>query len=83
MEELQRVSYYGSAQVGHLYFLGSALQTPQRTSDVVLFICGDLDSKAGGKRRNACRRNGCAERIKDDVRNHSRLLRSKTRSQSG
>jgi hypothetical protein len=30
------VSYYGSAQVGHLYFFGSALQTPQRGS-VMLF----------------------------------------------
>lgn len=26
---------YGREQVGHLYFLGSALQTPQRGSDIV------------------------------------------------
>jgi hypothetical protein len=35
IETLQTVSYYGSAHVGHLYFLGSALQTPQRISAIV------------------------------------------------
>jgi hypothetical protein len=39
-ERLQTASYYGSAQVGHLYFLGSALQTPQRTSAIVILIAG-------------------------------------------
>jgi hypothetical protein len=34
-ERSRTTSYYGSAQVGHLYFLGSALQTPQRTSAMV------------------------------------------------
>ena len=28
------VTYYGSAQVGHLYFFGSMAQTPQRTSAI-------------------------------------------------
>lgn len=27
--------YYGSAQVGHLYFFGSVSQTPQRTVAIV------------------------------------------------
>jgi len=46
-------AYYGSAQVGHLYFFGSALQTPQRTSDIVLFVGGDRDFNFG-KRRRMC-----------------------------
>jgi len=74
---------YGSAQVGHLYFLGSALQTPQRTSDIVLFVGGDREFEPGKEKTKVCRMNGCVRSIEDDVRNHSRLLRSKTRSQSG
>jgi hypothetical protein len=31
-----RETDYGSAQVGHLYFFGSALQTPQREEDMVV-----------------------------------------------
>jgi hypothetical protein len=41
-------SYYGSAQVGHLYFLGSALQTPQRTSDIV-FLIADVATLSSGR----------------------------------
>jgi len=74
---------YGSAQVGHLYFLGFALQTPQRTSDIVLFVGGDRDVKFGKEKTNVCRMYGCVRSIEDDVHNPSRLLRSKTRSQSG
>ena len=74
---------YGSAQVGHLYFLGSALQTPQRTSDIVLFVGGGRNFKFRKEKTNVCRMNGGAGRVEDDVRNHSRLLRSKMRSQSG
>jgi hypothetical protein len=31
-----RETDYGSAQVGHLYFFGSAAQTPQREEDMVV-----------------------------------------------
>lgn len=34
MEWTLKYTYYGSAQVGHLYFFGSAAQTPQRASDI-------------------------------------------------
>lgn len=30
---------YGSAHVGHLYFLGAVVQTPQRVSSMVMMWC--------------------------------------------
>ena len=60
---------YGSAQVGHLYFFGSALQTPQRTSDIVLLVDGGRNFKSRKEKTNVCRGKGCAGSVEDDVRN--------------
>lgn len=44
------VTDYGSAQVGHLYFLGSAAQTPQRGSDMlsaIMSVCATAKVEVG------------------------------------
>ena len=42
--EQQRYStYYGSAQVGHLYFFGSEPHTLQSTSDIPYKLCKDQE----------------------------------------
>ena len=35
-----RMTYYGSAQVGHLYFLGATAQTPHVVSDILREMTG-------------------------------------------
>lgn len=47
--------YYGSAQVGHLYFLGEVLQTPQSWSGSGMVVYGDLEMVCGGvKMKTVC-----------------------------
>jgi hypothetical protein len=43
-------SYYGRAQVGHLYFFGAALQTPQSVSAMV---CAGVEAEGGCERERS------------------------------